>query len=136
MGALQHLLQLFRKLFERKYALKQTKHNYKDIDLETFSKKPNEELEIKIKKSKSVSEKNKIFTTDTGELVSEFMDNYFSNIVSYDFTSEIESDLDKIADGNENWTEIISKVYDTFHPTVDKLKSDSSINKIHKKIKN
>ena len=86
---------------KEKYALKQTKHNYKDIDLETFSIKPNEELEIKTKKSKSVSEKNKIFTTDTGELVSEFMDNHFSNIVSYDFTSEIESDLDKIADGNE-----------------------------------
>ena len=47
------------KLFERKYALKQIKHNYKDIDLETFSIKPNEELEIKTKKSKSVSEKTR-----------------------------------------------------------------------------
>ncbi len=120
------------KLFERKYALKQTKHNYKDIELETFCIKPKEKLEIKTKKSKSVSEKNKIFTTDTGELVSEFMDNHFSNIVSYDFTSEVESDLDKVADGNEEWTEIISKVYNTFHPTVDKLKSDSSINKTYK----
>tara|TARA_Y200000002_G_scaffold363574_1_gene351748 strand:- start:1017 stop:1730 length:714 start_codon:yes stop_codon:yes gene_type:complete len=60
------------------------------------------------------------------------MDNHFSNIVSYDFTSEVESDLDKVADGNEEWTEIISKVYNTFHPTVDKLKSDSSINKTYK----
>ena len=120
------------KLFQRKYAFKETKHNYKDVLLENFKIEPNKDIEISTKKSKSVSEKNKLFITETGKLVSEFMNTNFNNIMSYDFTSEIESDLDKIAEGNSDWTSIISKVYNTFHPKVVSLKSDCSITKKNK----
>ena len=120
------------KLFQRKYALKETKHNSKDILLEQFKIEPNKELEISSKKGKSTSEKNKIFINDIGILVCEFMSTNFNNVVSYDFTSEIETDLDKIARGESEWISIISKVYNTFHPTVMSLKKDCSVNTTYK----
>ena len=56
-------------------------------------------------------EKNKLFPTDIGNIVNDFLQKYFSNIFCYDFTSDIERKLDKIANGNENWINIVGDVY-------------------------
>ena len=116
------------KLFERKYALKKTTHNYKDIILDILSITSGENVvKEEQKKTKSVSEKNKIFITDIGRLVNEYLETHFNNICQYDFTAKMESDLDKIAENKVNWIKITNNVYNSFHPTVMKLKSDSQI---------
>jgi DNA topoisomerase I len=121
------------KLFQRKYAIKQTNHNYKDILLDIYTIKHGDlNTRHSTKKTKSVSEKNKIFITDIGLLVSEYLNSHFRNISSYDFTAKMESDLDKIASNEANWVDIASNVYDTFHPTVLKLKGDAAIKKSYK----
>tara|TARA_B100000925_G_scaffold212359_1_gene162080 strand:- start:196 stop:2502 length:2307 start_codon:yes stop_codon:yes gene_type:complete len=116
------------KLFERKYALKKTTHNYKDIILDILSITSGENVvKEEQKKTKSVSEKNKIFITDIGRLVNEYLETHFNNICQYDFTAKMESDLDKIAENKVNWIKITNHVYNSFHPTVMKLKSDSQV---------
>ena len=62
------------------------------------------------RKTKSPSEKNKLFINEIGKIVCEYITDNFNKINSYDFTSEIEDDLDKISLGDEEWTDIIKKV--------------------------
>ena len=87
----------------------------------------------KIKKTKSEittgNEKNKLFLTDTGKMVIEFLIKHFPNLMNYDFTSQIESKLDEVANGNTQWHQIVRGVYDTFHPKVHTLKKEKSTKK-------
>jgi len=126
---------LVHKLLERKYVLKQTKNNTHDIDIETFTIKPEKEISINMVKAKSPSEKNKLFVTDIGTVVCEYMNNNFENINSYSFTSDVESSLDEISNDNAVWYEVISNVYDDFHKKVLELSKQSTIktqkNKLH-----
>lgn len=116
------------KLFQRKYAEKNTNHNYKDILLDILTIKPGKSKLVEDKKeTKSVSEKNKIFITDIGKLVNEYLTTHFTNICDYDFTAKMESDLDKIAENKSDWIDVTRDVYDSFHPTVKKLKADKSV---------
>jgi DNA topoisomerase-1 len=63
-------------------------------------------------------EKAKLFPTDIGGLVNDFLVDYFSNILDYNFTANIEKEFDKIADGEMEWTQMISKFYPGFHQQV------------------
>ena len=121
------------KLFERKYAIKKSNHNYKDIILDIISIKSGDtSVKEEQKQTKSISEKNKIFITDIGKLVNEYLETHFNDICQYNFTAKMESDLDKIADNKVNWVKVTRDVYDTFHPTVIKLKGDTELKKSYK----
>ena len=63
-------------------------------------------------------EKAKLFPTDIGGLVNDFLVEYFSNILDYNFTASIEKEFDKIADGEMEWTQMISRFYPGFHEQV------------------
>jgi DNA topoisomerase-1 len=64
-------------------------------------------------------ERNKLFPTDLGMLVTDFLLEHFENVMSYSFTAEVEDDFDKIASGNERWQEMIDHFYRVFHPKVE-----------------
>jgi DNA topoisomerase-1 len=64
------------------------------------------------------AEKAKLFPTDIGILVNDFLVNYFSNILDYNFTASIEKEFDKIAEGQMEWTQMIDKFYPDFHQQV------------------
>ncbi len=63
-------------------------------------------------------EKAKLFPTDIGSLVNDFLVEYFSNILDYNFTASIEKEFDKIAVGELEWTRMIDKFYPGFHRQV------------------
>jgi DNA topoisomerase-1 len=63
-----------------------------------------------------------LFPTDVGEVVTDFLVDHFGQIVDYDFTSEIEEDLDDIALGDKEWVPVIDKVYDPLSDKIDKKK--------------
>jgi DNA topoisomerase-1 len=63
-------------------------------------------------------EKAKLFPTDIGGLVNNFLVDYFSNILDYNFTASIEKEFDKIADGELEWTQMINRFYPGFHEQV------------------
>ncbi|MBR0165477.1 MAG: type I DNA topoisomerase [Prevotella sp.] len=66
------------------------------------------------------SEKGKLIPTDIGIVVNDFLMDNFNDIMDYNFTAKVEQDFDKIAEGNETWTEMMQTFYDDFVPEVEK----------------
>jgi len=66
---------------------------------------------------------------DRGRVVSVFLENYFNKYVEYDFTADMENQLDKISDGKLDWIEVIRKFWETF-----KVLCDDTINKPNREI--
>jgi DNA topoisomerase-1 len=65
------------------------------------------------------TEKSKLFPTDIGILVNDFLMEHFPQIMNYDFTANIEEKFDKIAEGNEEWVKTIDNFYKPFHTNVE-----------------
>ena len=65
------------------------------------------------------SERGKLIPTDIGEVVNDFLTEYFPDILDYDFTARIEEKFDEIADGSLPWRNEIKTFYSDFHPAVD-----------------
>lgn len=76
-------------------------------------------IEKEDKTERTGAEKNKLFPTDTGMVVNDFLVKHFSDIVDYHFTAKVEEEFDKIAHGKEKWNAMISDFYDPFHKTVE-----------------
>ena len=63
--------------------------------------------------------KNRLVSSDLGMLVSDFLTEHFSNIMTYSFTAEIEKNFDHIAGGGQLWNEMIGEFYEPFHANVE-----------------
>ena len=64
------------------------------------------------------AEKGKLFPTDIGAVVNDFLVNYFKGIVDFNFTAKVEKQFDEIAQGLKEWTDMIRSFYDPFHKNV------------------
>ncbi|MBS1524510.1 MAG: type I DNA topoisomerase [Bacteroidetes bacterium] len=65
------------------------------------------------------AERGKLFPTDIGSVVNDFLIQYFKEIVDYHFTAGVEKQFDEIAQGLEEWTDMIRKFYGPFHKGVE-----------------
>ncbi len=70
-------------------------------------------------------EKNKLFPTDIGIVVNDFLDENFGSIMDYNFTANIEVEFDDIASGKMDWHDSIKRFYGDFHPTVEHVENNS-----------
>ena len=66
------------------------------------------------------ADRSKLVPTAVAELTTDFLVEYFPSIVDYEFTATVEEDFDKIAEGKEEWTEMLERFYKNFHPLVEK----------------
>lgn len=67
------------------------------------------------------SEKNKLFPTSLAKVVTDFLVEYFENVVDYSFTAQVEKEFDDISQGKKAWDKMIADFYFTdFHPKVEK----------------
>lgn len=64
-------------------------------------------------------DRNKLSPSDIGMVVTDFLVEHFGEILSYNFTAEVEQEFDEIANGLKEWTEMIKRFYDPFHKTVE-----------------
>jgi DNA topoisomerase-1 len=85
----------------------------------------NGEIEEKTKKEQVGAVKNRLFPTDMGITVSDFLDDYFQDIMDYSFTAGIEEKLDDIASGGREWTVLLREFYGPFHDNVEKTKAEA-----------
>ena len=74
----------------------------------------------KTRKELAGSEKGKLLPTDIGIVVNDFLMKYFPTIMDYNFTAKVEQDFDRIAEGDEQWTNMMRNFYKRFEPTVEK----------------
>ena len=78
------------------------------------------QISQKTRKENVGSEKGKLIPTDIGIVVNDFLMDNFNDIMDYNFTAKVEQDFDKIAEGNETWTDMMQTFYDDFVPEVEK----------------
>ena len=78
------------------------------------------------------AEKNKLFPTSVAYILVDFLLNNFRNIIGYEFTANLESDFDKIADKSKSWTGVVRDFYDPFHEQIE-LAKDISRDETHGK---
>lgn len=64
------------------------------------------------------AEKAKLFPTDMGILVTDFLVTYFPDIVDYSFTAAVENEFDEIAEGKLTWSAMLEEFYGPFHARV------------------
>ena len=73
------------------------------------------------------SEKAKLFPTNTGIVVNDFLVEYFPDIVDFKFTATVEKDFDEIADGKMNWQTMLEGFYGDFHKNIEDIQGSSGV---------
>lgn len=84
-----------------------------------------DQVNAKILTEKVGADKGKLTPTDIGKIVNDFLVENFSNILDFSFTANVEKEFDDIAEGKENWTEMIKDFYADFHPTVEHVAANA-----------
>ena len=80
------------------------------------------------------AEKAKLFPTDTGTVVNDFLTEYFPDILDFNFTASVEKEFDEIAEGEVKWTSIMKNFYDKFHPSVENTLAIKTEHKVGERI--
>jgi len=105
-------------LDNRKYT---EKRDYKEPDKEikTLTLTKDDEIIEEEKMVKGNIQKKRIIITPLGLKVLDYLRSHFMNIIHETFTSQVENDLDLVANGELNYVDVIRKVYDSFITIVD-----------------
>lgn len=74
----------------------------------------------------SGTEKNKLFPTDIGMLVTDYLAEHFSAILDYNFTAKVEKEFDEIAEGELDWRRMLAAFYEPFHEDVDNADEETN----------
>lgn len=87
------------------------------------------EIQVLTLKNKKVTEEkqtiefgkdsNKLYPTDTGKVVTDFLVKHFKDVMDYDFTKDIEEELDHIAEKKKNRVEVLDHFYKPFHKLIE-----------------
>ena len=65
------------------------------------------------------AERNKLFPTDIGSVVNDFLVKFFPDIIDFQFTAKVEQEFDEIANGNKKWNKMIADFYEPFHKDIE-----------------
>jgi DNA topoisomerase-1 len=72
----------------------------------------------KTKTETTGSEKGKLVPTDVGIVVNDFLMAHFPDIMDYNFTAKVEGEFDQIAEGKEEWKDMMKDFDEKFEPAV------------------
>lgn len=103
---------------KRGYVVKESREGVKR-NFEVLQLK-DEKINIQTKSEVTGTEKNKLFPTDIGSVVTDFLMKNFDHIMDYNFTASVEKEFDEIAGGFQTWTKMLDDFYHPFHDSVDK----------------
>ena len=69
-------------------------------------------------------EQKQLVPTELGKVVNKLLVENFSDIINVEFTADVESRFDKIAEGNEKWKDVIREFYGPFIKEVEKVEKE------------
>ncbi len=122
---------IMEKIKDRKYVEKRNeKGRTIDICILTLE---NDKISESKGKTTLQAEKNKLFPTDLGKTVNNFLVKNFDNIMNYKYTSQVEDELDHIAKGQKVWYQVVKDFYQDYHPAVEKLNDNNSTESMESK---
>lgn len=102
---------------KRGYVEKRDKEGVKrDFNIIILS---NNTIEKAVQQETTGAEKSKLFPTDLGMVVTDFLKQHFKDIMDYQFTARIEEEFDEIAFGKKKWAKMIDNFYNPFHKEVE-----------------
>lgn len=108
---------------KRQYVVKEDREgvqrNFNTLQLK------NETITKEIKLEGTGAEKSKLFPTDIGMVVNDFLLKEFPQIMDFNFTAKVEEEFDDIADGKIEWTKMLSDFYKPFHKNVENTSEHS-----------
>ncbi|MCC8063382.1 MAG: type I DNA topoisomerase [Rikenellaceae bacterium] len=111
-------------VIKREYVVKEDRPGVKrDYAILTLSKAGN--LKRTEKSEITGAEKNKLFPTDIGMLVTDYLAEHFAAILDYNFTARVEKEFDEIADGDLDWRRMLAAFYEPFHEHVDNAEGET-----------
>ena len=115
---------------DRNYVVKETREgvqrDYQLIEIEDGV------ISESIQTETTGAEKNKLFPTNVAYLLVDFLVKNFNNIIGYEFTANLESDFDLIAEESKPWAGVIRDFYEPFHAQIE-LAKDISRDETHGK---
>ena len=79
----------------------------------------NDRIEKLQEQENTGAEKSKLFPTDLGLVVTDFLKQYFDDIMDYNFTARIEEEFDEVAQGRLIWSKMIDDFYNPFKKDVE-----------------
>ncbi len=104
-------------IIKRNYVVKDNRdgkeRSYKEFVL------AGDQIVEKANKEITGAEKAKLFPTDVGMIVNDFLVEYFESVVDFSFTANVEKDLDEIAHGKKDWIHTLDAFYNSFHAKVE-----------------
>lgn len=80
----------------------------------------NDSISTKTASENTGAEKSKLFPSDLGLVVTDFLDEHFKNVMDYGFTAKIEDQFDQIAQGKKEWSRMVDLFYHPFKEEVDR----------------
>jgi DNA topoisomerase-1 len=98
----------------------------KDMELNRYnvSKKEPKSLNMETKTVKIGKEKKKLVPTDLGRKATEFLEKYFTDLMDYNFTANMEKQLDDVAEGKINKLKVIKPLYEYIQQQIKTIPVD------------
>ncbi len=105
-------------IIKREYVEKRDKEGFqRDFRILTLK---NNQIAKATRQETTGTEKAKLFPTDLGLVVTDFLKMYFDDIMDYGFTARIENEFDDVAEGKLQWNKMIDDFYNPFKEDVEK----------------
>ena len=105
-------------IVKRNYVEKRDKDAIKrSVNILTLT--TNHIIEKEITQENTGAEKSKLFPTDLGMVVTDFLKQHFEKVMDYGFTAKIEREFDEIAEGKTKWSSMIDGFYKPFHISIE-----------------
>ena len=79
----------------------------------------NDVIEKIMEQENTGAEKSKLFPTDLGLVVTDFLNQHFTKVMDYSFTANIEKEFDEVAEGKMLWSKMVGDFYTPFHTGVE-----------------
>lgn len=76
------------------------------------------------------ADKNKLFPTDIGRVVTDFLLEHYGLIMDYQFTAKAEANFDTVAEGKKGWQDSIKEFYGEFHPLIENAPKDARASRL------
>lgn len=94
--------------------------NFKEFVLE------NSEIKSSVSVENYGAEKSKLFPTNLGIIVNDYLVDNFEDVLNYKFTANVENEFDEVSEGKVSWQSMIKTFYDEFHDKIEKAESSEN----------
>jgi len=109
---------------KRGYVVKEDREGVRrDFKLLTLK---NGTINEEVKSEGTGAEKSKLFPTDIGMVVNDFLLQHFPQIMDFNFTAKVEEEFDEVAEGKISWSKMLTEFYSPFHKTVERTTENSA----------